>query len=241
MKHITLAALTVSLALTGIGTAFAAPVAVLPGSPVSEDSTITLSASGSVTRVPDLATVDLSIESSMDTAARATLDNNNRYNGLVGKVLGLGLARDAVKTTAYNLNKYMDGQKNVFTVSRQVAIRVENLDLVGKIIDAAVAANVTAVSGVSYGLRDPQAAYRAALTDAMAVAQANAGVLAQAGHVRIVRIKSIATYAGPPTPVLQRSLARMSASPAAVELPTEVLPSSLTLNAQVSVVFIIAP
>ncbi len=237
MKHITFAALTASLALSLMGVAGAATVTTS----TPDDSTITLSATGSVTRAPDLATVDMTIDSTEDTAAKATLDNNNRYNGLVGKVLALGLARDAVKTTSYQLNTYMDGAKKTFNVTRTVSIRIENIDNAGKVIDAGTAANVSNIGGVSYGLRDPQAAYRAALTDAMNTAQANSRVLADAAHEKIVRIKSIATFSNPPIfrPQIQ-AMARASAAKE-VQLPTEVLPSGLTVTATVNVVYIIAP
>lgn len=236
MKHITLAALAASLALSLVGVAGAATVTTT----TPDDSTITLSATGTLTRAPDLATVDMTIESTDDSAAKATLDNNNRYNGLVGKVMALGLARDAVKTTSYGLNTYLDGAKKTFNVTRTVSIRVENIDNAGKVIDAGIAANVSNIGGVSYGLRDPQAAYRAALADAMTTAQANGKILADSAHAKVVRIKSIATYSNPPIyrPQVQ-AMARMAAS-ATPQLPTEVLPGGLTVTATVTVVYIIA-
>ena len=237
MKQITIAALTVALAL---GLATAAPAATTTTTTVPDESTITLSASGTVTRAPDVATVQMSIESSQDTAAKATLDNNNRYNDLVGKLLAIGLPRDAAKTISYNLNSYMDGTKKVFVVSREVSIRIENLDNVGKAIDAGTAANVTSVGNVGYGLRDPQAAYRAALGEAMLAAQANARVIADAGHVRILRIRSVSTFSNL-GPLSLQPIARAMSAAATMKLPTEVLPSNLSLTAQVNVVFVIAP
>jgi len=237
MKQITIAALAVALALS---LATAAPAATTTTTTVPDESTITLNASGTVTRTPDVATVQMSIESSQDTAAKATLDNNNRYNDLVGKLLAIGLPRDAAKTTSYNFNSSMDGTKKVFGVSREVSIRIENLDNVGKAIDAGTAANVTSVGNVGYGLRDPQAAYRAALGEAMIAAQANARVIADAGHVRILRIRSVSTYSNP-GPVQLQTVGRVMSAAAQMKLPTEVLPSNLSLTAQVNVVFVIAP
>jgi uncharacterized protein YggE len=95
---------------------------------------------------------------------------------------------------------------------------------------------------VSYGLRDPQAAYRAALMEAMSIAQANARVLADAAHERITRVKTIATYSSAPV-YRPQVMARMAAPAptAAPQFPTEILPTNLTVTAQVNVVYVIAP
>ncbi|MBV8367391.1 MAG: SIMPL domain-containing protein [Candidatus Eremiobacteraeota bacterium] len=239
MNRITAAALLTLLA------AAAPATAQTPVAPRQIPAQITVSGEGSVDRVPDQATVSFAIVTNDDVAARATSANNTAYNALVARLRGLGIDAAAIKTTSYDLSYNQRPpqpnpqfqQRYGYVVSRGVSVTTNRTDQAGAIVDAGVAAGVSNVNGVAFGLRDSRGAYRAALAAAFADAEAQAQALAAAAHLRIVRVFSIGdgSYAVP------RPFGPMTAASARAGVPTEIQPSDQTTTATVSVTFQVAP
>jgi uncharacterized protein len=241
MKTISLAA--VALALV----AATAPALAQAPAPVRPAAQITVSGQGSVDRMPDQALVGFSILTNDDVATRATSANNTIYNALLARLHGLGIEAAAIKTTGYYLsyNQRPDQpnpqypQRYGYVVTRSVSVTSGRTDQAGAIVDAGVAAGVTNVGGISFGLRDDRAAYRTALAAAVADAALQAEAIASAAHVRIVRVLAIGAGSFSPVPRVLSPLSRMAAAPAPV--PTDVLPSDLTVRASVTVTYEVAP
>ncbi len=212
-----------------------------------ERSTITVSGQADVDHAPDQATVGFSIVSNDDGAPRATSANNSVYNALVAKLAALGIGPAAVKTTSYNVSfnprppnpNPQFAQRYGFVVSRYVTATTPRTDQVGAVIDAGIGAGVTSVGSVTFGLKDNRAVYRQALSAAIADAAAQAQALADAAHVRIVRILSIGSASNAPIPFPRQQFAQMAMPAPAV--PTDVQPSDLTVHATVSIRYEIAP
>ena len=240
MNRITLAA--AALAVLAAVSPAAAQTTAVPRPPARLD----VSGQGTVDRSPDQAVVTLTIVTNDDNATRATSANNTTYNNLVTRVRALGVDPAAIKTTSYFLTyNQRPAQPNPqfqqrygFVVSRGVAITTTRTDQAGALVDAAVAAGVSDINGIAFGLRDNRAAYRSALDAAVADASAQAQALAAASHVRIVRILSIAAGSAPsPRPI---QFSRVAPMMAAAAVPTDVQPSALTVTANVSVTYEIA-
>jgi hypothetical protein len=242
MNRITLAA-----ALLAVLAAVAPAAAQTPAASRPIPAQLTVSGQGSVDRAPDQATVSFSIVTNDDNAARATSANNTAYNALVARLRALGIDAAAIKTTSYYLTYNQRPlqpnpqfqQRYGYVVTRGVTVTTNRTDQAGAIVDAGVAAGVSNVNGVSFGLRDTRGAYRAALAAAVADADAQAQALAAAAHVRIVRILSIGagSYSIPrPYPMMARIAA---AAPPPV--PTDIQASDQTITASVSVTYEIAP
>jgi uncharacterized protein len=244
MRTATLAA--AALALLAAASPVAAQTAAPPAT-MRAPSRIEVGGQGTVDRMPDRVIVSFSIVTNDDNASRATSANNTTYNALVARLHGLGIEPAAIKTTGYDLNynprpaqpNPQFQQRYGYVVTRNVAVTSDHTDQAGAIVDAGVAAGVTNVGGVAFGLRDTRAAYRAALAVAVADAESGAQAIAAAAHVRIVRLLTVSagSYAPVPRPVPQ--LARMAAS--AGNVPTDVQPSNLTVSASVTVTYEIAP
>jgi uncharacterized protein YggE len=240
MRTITLA--TAALVLL----AAAAPASAQTTTVTRPPTRIEVGGQGAVDRMPDRVVVSFSIVTNDDAAARATSDNNAKYNELLAKLRGVGIEPAAVKTTGYSLSyNQRPAQPNPqfpqrygYVVSRSVAVTSDRTEQAGPIVDAGVAAGVTSVGGISFGLRDNRAAYRAALAAAVADAEGQAQAIAAAAHVRIVRVLAIngGSSAPPPRPLV---IGRVQS--AALAVPTDVQPSDLTVNAAVTVTYEIAP
>jgi uncharacterized protein YggE len=200
---------------------------------------------GTVTQAPDRATVSFRIETVDEQAARASAQNNTIVTALDDALAKAGVQRSAVRTRSYSLSynpRPPRPDPNVavrygYVVSRTVEASVDRVDGVGAIVDAGIGAGVTNVNGVTFGLRDPQAAYRTALTAAVADAEAQARTLATAAHVRLVRLVTIAPGARAPLPgpVLRASVLAAPAPPTVIE------PGDLSANATVTLRYEIAP
>ena len=242
MKTITAAA----AALTVL--AMALPAGAQTTRPQVQAATLTVNGTGTLERAPDRAFLTVTIVTNDELAQRATSANNSAYNALVAKLAALGVSGAAVKTTAYNVSfnqrppqpNPQFQQRYGYVVSRSVTVTTDRTDQVGALIDAATAAGVTDVGSVSFGLRDGRAAYRAALAAAMGDAEAQAHALADAAHVRLIRIGAVSAGGSLPVP-RPVPYQRMAAAAPSTPVPTEVPPSDLTVTASVGVTYEIAP
>ena len=243
MNRISVAAALLSVLAT------AAPAAAqTPSPPRQFPAQITVTGQGSVDRTPDQATVSFSIVTNDDVAARATSANNTAYNALVARLRALGIDAAAIKTSSYYLTyNQRPPQPNPqfqprygYVVTRGVTVTSNRTDQAGAIVDAGVAAGVSNVNGVSFGLRDSRGAYRAALAAAVADAEAQAQALAAAARVRIVRVVSISAGSfSVPRPYA--IMARMAAPVPPAPVPTDIQASDQTITATVSLTYEVAP
>ncbi len=208
-------------------------------------STVTVSGSGTISRDPDRATLSVSIVTNNDVAATATSANNRLYSALVDRMRGVGIAAGAIKTSSYDLNfvpkpppgdNYKPPQTG-FIVTRALSITIDNLSNVGGVIDAAVAAGVTQVNGVSFGLRDERGAHAAALGAAVEDAAAQAAAIAQAAHLHLGAVRTISSVQ---SPVFAPQVMRIAAV-AAAPVPTQITPSAVEVHATVTVTYDLAP
>ncbi len=207
-------------------------LACVPALAATPQSTVTVSGSGTISRDPDRAMLSVSIVTNDNVASTATSSNNRLYNALVERMRGAGIAAGAVKTSSYDLNfvpkppagdNYKPPQTG-YIVTRGISITIDNLSNVGGVIDAAVAAGVTQVNGVGYGLRDERGAHAAAI--------------AQAAHVHLGAIRRISSVQSPPV-FAARAVTLAVRAPA--QVPTEITPSAIEVHATVTVTYDLTP
>ena len=229
----------------------------LLGASAPKDVTITVSGEGTISRAPDTAQIMLAIDTSNAVAQTATTDNNSRFNDLRNRLHDIGIADDAIRTLSYNVNNFMPqpvpmgaspmrpapypgGQGSGFTVNRQVQITLKNLDLVGKVVDAAVAANVTNIYNVGFSISDYRAVYAQALRDAVLDAQGQAKAMASAANMHVVRITAMQSGGYYPRPIMMRAMAPGMPPPAPIA--TEIQPPGpMDVHANVTITYVIAP
>ena len=227
--------------------AFLAPLSASAAAPApGAPATLSVIGHAEIDAVPDRATVSLTIVTVDADAGRATSANNDRFLSLTRALAPLGIGADAIRTGTFGVSYNprppqpdpTSSEQFGYRAARSVDILVPRTDGAGAVIDAAVAAGVTEISGVNFGLRDPRAAYRRALAAAVADAQTQAGALAAAAHVRVGRIVSIAPNAGgdyAPRAVLMSNLAMKAATPTQIQPPGD-----LTIGADVAITYELA-
>jgi uncharacterized protein YggE len=225
----------------------------------STQTTIYATGQATVSAPPDIAVVSFSIASHASTAEQATAASNTIYAHFNTGMHAIGIAAADVKTTSYNLNHVpppppcpqiqpqsyppcvRDPQTWGYFVNRSVSVTVHHLDLIGKIIDTAVAAGVNNVQGVEYAIANTRSLFLRALAQAIVSARSEGDAMAQAAGLRIVRIQSINSPSGIPMGTLAgRFQANITADTYAA--PTQISPpSSLDVSANVSVVYLAQP
>lgn len=214
-------------------------------------TTAIITGQGVVTRPADSATISLAMATSDDVAEAATAKSNAVYDALKTKVAPFGIGADKIKTTYYNLvfnPRPADGRPQTgpvpvpyqprygYVVTRQVQVVVPDVTNTGKVVDAAIAAGVTNVNGVSYALSDRKAANDAALAAAFDNAATQAASVAAASHMRIAGIKQIQVGAANtyPVPPMMRFPPGVQQS-STTELP----PATVDVRASVTVTYLL--
>ncbi len=209
----------------------------------SSAAEITVTGEGSISLIPDTATVYASVETNAEGAVDATSQNNQIYDRVVAAVTKTGVARDDITLAYYNVNYVArpkvappapDSTRYGYTVTRSFAIKVRNMNNAGTVVDALTSAGVSNIGGVSFGLADPSKARSQATNLAVADARSKAELLANAAGLHITGIRKISMGGGAVQP-LYRTMA------AAVPAPTAFDSGDVTVNENVTVVFAAAP
>ncbi len=231
--------LTVIAATAGAGTSPAATQTQEPESP----RVIQVSARGTVRQAPDRAGVQFAVETTAETAAAATRQNAATMDRVLAALRQIGIPDALVRTTRIELRPRYDQRRPQeapppivgYQAVNQVAVRVEDIGLVGRVIDAAVAAGANRVTAVTFELADPDTAYREALRAAIARAGSEARVMAEALGEELGPPLRVTTGAMQlPPPEVRLEAARAEAMMAA---PTPVQPGELDVHAHVSITY----
>ncbi len=166
---------------------------------------ITVSASGSVDYVPDIARVQLGIRAQAASASAAASMVNQTAAQVVAAIQHQGISERSIQTSGYNL-EYREPQPPqqqgatvstmaLSTVGSYVASEILQVTTPVKSASAVLDAAITAGANTSYGLTyqssNADALYRAALAKAVQSARSTAEAIASAAHLTIVQIASI--------------------------------------------------
>ncbi|OYX71169.1 MAG: hypothetical protein B7Y81_09690 [Caulobacter sp. 32-67-35] len=185
-------------------------------------TTFSLAASGETNIAPDMATITLGVQTDDMTAAGALKANGAKMNQVMAALRKAGVADRDIQTSNLNVNpQYVYEQNqppkfNGYQVTNQVTVTVRDLNRLGQAVDATVGAGANTVSGISFGLQNPQVAEDAARMDAVKALQAKADLYAKATGYRIVRLVNLGEGGGytpaPPMPVFAMAKREMADS-----------------------------
>jgi uncharacterized protein YggE len=218
--------------------AHAGPVAGAPATSPDAPAanTISVSASGKISQVPDIARVSLGVTVTKPTVKSARSAAAARMNDIIAAVKALGVAEADIQTTGLNLYpQYANGSSTKivgYTIGNQVQITVRDLDKADDVFDTATAKGATEVNGISFDIADPAKALNDARVAAIAAAQTSAAAMASAAHVTLGAVVSI-TDTSPTSPIVYGRLGAFAAADAA----TPIQPGSQDVAATVTVVF----
>ncbi len=212
------------------------------------ERTLTVNGQAEVMATPDRARINLGAEAQENEASEATASVNSIMNRALAKIKKLGIKDDAIQTTQINLYPVYANRKPgdtnpplviAYRATNTVQVTVDDLSLIGKVFDAANEAGANKQNGVSFELKDDTVAKAQALRKAAAEARTKAQALAGALDVRLVEISSV--NEGGVNVVYPRAYNGAMMMRAEASDSTPVQSGQLTIQANVSLVYIIAP
>jgi uncharacterized protein YggE len=215
------------------------PVAGAPSDPATPVNTITVSATGKVTIVPDVARVNVGVTVNKTTVKASRDSLGQTMTSIVNALKGLGIAEADIQTSGLNLYpRYANGSSTKiigYTMTEQLQVTVRDLDKAGDVVDTATVRGATEINGIWFDVSDPAVAQDDARAAAVTAARTSAQALAKAGNVTLGVVVSI-TDATPPQ--AYQSYARAGA--VAFDALTKIEPGTQDLNSTVTVVFAIS-
>lgn len=233
---------TTITAVVLLAIAIATPVRAAEGGANPNQRTIQVSGTGETQATPDLAVLSLAIETHAATAAEAA----GRNGGLAQKVSDALRAKlgDKGKTWTGGYSLYPEygdeSRPNMkptitgYRAENSITVQTGALDLVGPLIDAAIAAGANRVNSLDFNLRDDTRARNDAIAKAAKDAQTQAQALAAALGLKLGPIINATTMSSErPQPVMFRAAA-MSVNAATPVSPAEVtVPATVSLTYQI--------
>lgn len=193
------------------------------GPVLAEEARISVSGQGQVSVVPDMATINLGVLNTGDTAQEAVEGMSARITAVLATLSQAGLAETDVQTSSLRVNPIQDynsstGRSRITGYSAQstISVRVMELDDLGAILDQALLDGANELNGLQFDVADRaphlDAARRLAVADAMAKAE----VFTSAANVSLGDLLSMSEAGAQPGPIMmEMSMARDSGVPIA--------------------------
>ncbi|MCH7663397.1 MAG: SIMPL domain-containing protein, partial [Chloroflexi bacterium] len=203
--------------------------------------TISVSGRGTVSLVPDMASLSIGVQTEGAVAAKAVAANTAQSEQVIKALGEFGVDSRDISTTNFSVfpiqNRDTNGNvtSTTFRVQNTVNVTVRDLDNLGGILDAVVTAGANTISGIRFEANDvsTRLAHDEALTDALVDARRQADLLADAAGVRVVDVISISvgTFGEPLALVQTRALGGFGGG----DVP--ISPGELDLTVEIFVVF----
>ncbi len=215
MNRIVLALL---VGATALPTAAAAAPEAAPVAQAIAGTRLDISATGSVSRVPDLAIISAGVVTKAATASAAIADNAARMERVRAALKRAGIAERDIQTSSINLNpdyRYQDNQPPVLTgyqASNNVSVKFRDIRNSGSVLDALVAQGANQINGPSLAIDKPEAAYDEARTRALAVGRKRAELYARSLGMRVGRLLSVSESGGYRSPMPMPMMAQAERS-----------------------------
>ncbi len=224
-----------------LGAPLAAPLAALAD---EQPRTISVSGTGTVDAVPDIARLRLAVQRrdlNMQAARDATVKVSRDFIALCSR---MGIKESKVRTAGLTIQpEYRWDQKQgvqVFTgyfVQRQLEVELNDLDKLGELIEGAVNAGVNEVSPPELDISQRRELARQALAAAATDARSNAQRIADTLGVKLGALRTIDAHSNQPPP--PRPMMRMAAMSAEADggAGASYTPGEISVDAQVSATF----
>ena len=159
--------------------------------------TISVSGEGIVETSPDRATISVGVVSRDKDASKVQAESARTATEILNSVVALGVERKNIRTGNYNFRQVFrtnDKGKRIFDgyeVNNTVTIVVDDIKIVGKVIDAALSHGANKVDSLQFGLRDKKNFQLEAIQLATRDARAKAEIVARELGRSIIGVKSV--------------------------------------------------
>jgi hypothetical protein len=213
-----------------------------PPAPGIDQPVVMTVGTATIQAVPDRAWVNITAESRASNPRDAQNRNAQVMQPVMGKLRAAGIPPEAIKTIAYDLQQewdYVDNRRvsRGYVARNTIEVRVDMIERVGDILEAAVGSGATSVGGIRFDLRDRPKVEREALRLAVADARARAEAAAAGAGRSIDRIIRIDEHGVGPPPIVVGGFGVREAAQAAAAPPISA--GQIELHAQVTLTSIL--
>jgi uncharacterized protein YggE len=230
------------LAVLMLGAALPAAAEAQPTAAITQSiagARLDVSATGEVTRVPDLAIITAGVVTRQATATAAIQAAANRMDRVLAALGRAGIESRDIQTSNISLNpeyRYPENQAPQlvgYTASNQLTIRFRDIRNSGKILDALVSEGANQINGPNLTIDKPEAALDEARGRAVALGRARAELYARSLGMRVARVVSVSESGGyappPPMPVMMEARAQAA--------DTKIVPGEQKLQVTLAMTF----
>ena len=158
---------------------------------VGEEGTAVIRVAGNATvsLAADYATLQIGVNTRKATMSEAQAENARLMQAVIAAIYQTGIAEKDVNTSQFNVftsnETSLDAEgkeipRNVYMVENMLAVTVRDLDRLGTVLDAAMAAGANTTYGVNFSSTQENEAYQKALARAYQDAEAKARTLCEA-------------------------------------------------------------
>lgn len=199
---------------------------------------INVTGQGTVSARPDQATVIFGVQTEADSAADALEENNTTMQEVISATLDAGIAENDIQTQQLRLQPVYDeaagpdGERTLsgYRAINSVSVTVDNIEGVGDLLDAAVAAGANTIDNIRFEISERDQLIADAREAAVNDAQAKAEQLADLTGAELGEVLTISEAGGaPPEPFFAEDTAAVGGAVPPIE------PGSQTIEARVQI------
>jgi uncharacterized protein len=201
-----------------------------------------VTASGEVSRIPDIVRIEAGVHTEAPNAAEAMRQNQARMERVRAALARAGIADRDTQTSSFELEAvYRNGaygrqELTGYRTSNQLFIRLRDPSASGRVMDALVAEGVNDIRGPILGFENVEASLDEARALAIAAARGRADLYARGLGMRVRRAVYVSEESGNYAPRNEASNL-MNSLPAAGAVSSTIDPGGRKIRATVSVVF----
>ena len=202
--------------------------------------TLNVSGIGVVYLTPDIVYINIGVNTQRENAAEAVEINKEQTNAVIAAIRDFGVAEKDIRTTNFSIwsNPQYDPAGQItgtnYVVDNSVSVTVRDLEKLGDLLDAAVAAGANSIYSIQFDVEDKNEATKEARTKAVEDAKVEAQELAEAAGLSLVDIQSINYYESSPTPYFE---GKGGGGGAAMESAVPIQPGQLAISVTVNVTY----
>jgi len=163
---------------------------------------IQVSATGTASMAPDMATVSAGVVTQGKTAREAMFGNATKMTSVFEELEAAGIEKKFITTSQlslrpkYNRQNRQSPKIDGYEARNTVSAKTHDLDTVGAMLDALVKAGVNNINGVQFSIKDSKTARNKAREDAIREAREKAESMAAAAGVKLGKLKSLSESGG---------------------------------------------
>lgn len=168
-----------------------------------ETGAITVVGEGEVSIQPDVAHVNIGVETLRDTVQEASSENRTTVEDVLNVLMEQGIAEEDIQTSNYNVSVERYGPEGPlaesdvsYRVSNNVSVNIRDLEAIGEILDATVEAGANSIYGIEFDLEDATSAESEARAAAVENARTKAEDIAELSGVELGNIIAVSEIIG---------------------------------------------